>query len=167
MTAQKAASRTRIHQPAPKPPESTSGAPPSVSATGSAGTRATLWFGAKGQLRNGKMSWRYPPNTNERRRMHHMAEAREVGRWRREAAELGKYIGRHQRIRVSAVVYRARLGVADESGDAERLKPLVDGLVDARVVPNDTRKHVEYGPVTEARAVEYGRGVELIVEVLA
>ena len=174
MTAQKRPGGAQALKPAPKRPESTSGAPPAVSATGSSGTRATtwrLWFPAQPHGKGGRVVWRYPPNTNERRKMHHMAEAREVKAWRTEAALLGGIIGRHQRIRVSAVVYRPRLGSADPDGDVSRVKPLLDGLVDAGVVPNDTHAHVEIGTVTEARSSdrpgEYPRGVELIVEVLA
>lgn len=54
-------------------------------------------------------------------------------------------------IRISAVIYRRALGVADEDNDRARLKPLLDGIVDAGVVPKDTRKYVSWGQVLEAR----------------
>jgi hypothetical protein len=56
-----------------------------------------------------------------------------------------------KRIRISAVIYRKRLGVADEDNDRARLKPVIDGIVAAGVVPNDTRQYVEHGPMTEVR----------------
>ena len=57
--------------------------------------------------------------------------------------------GRHPnlaRIRLSAVIYRTRLGHADEDNDRSRLKPAIDGLRDARVIANDTRGFIEHGP---------------------
>lgn len=54
-------------------------------------------------------------------------------------------------VRLSAVIYRTRLGVADEDNDRARLKALVDGIADAGVVAKDTRKHVAWGAVTEER----------------
>lgn len=69
-----------------------------------------------------------------------------------------------ERIRISAVVHRSRLGVADAENDHARLAPLQDGLVDARVVPKDTYRYVERGSVREMRAGMDGPGIELIVE---
>ena len=66
-----------------------------------------------------------------------------------------------QRIRVSAVFVRRAVGVADEDNDHARLKPILDGIVKAGVIPNDTRKHVEWGDVTEKRGP---RGLRLVIE---
>jgi hypothetical protein len=71
---------------------------------------------------------------------------------------------RLQRARISAVIYRQRLGVADGPGDSERLKPLVDGLVTAGVLANDRRREVEYGEVREEHIGDRGPGILLIVE---
>lgn len=71
-----------------------------------------------------------------------------------------------ERVRISAVMERRSLGVADEDNDRSRLKPLVDGLRDAGVIANDTRGFVEWGTVTERRAGPDGPGVLLIVEAL-
>lgn len=70
------------------------------------------------------------------------------------------------RVRISAVLHRRALGTADEDNDRARLKPLVDGLRDAGVIPKDTRSHVVWGDVTEERAGPDGPGVVLIVEAL-
>ena len=72
-------------------------------------------------------------------------------------------IPRLARIRLSAVIYRKHLGVADEDNDRARLKPALDGIVAAGVIPTDTRRFVELGPVTEARGAP---GVELLIEEL-
>jgi hypothetical protein len=66
-----------------------------------------------------------------------------------------------ERVRLSAVIYRRNLGVADEDNDRARLKPVVDGLVAVGVIANDTRGQVEWGPVTEERGKP---GVKLIIE---
>lgn len=64
-------------------------------------------------------------------------------------------------IKVSSVFYRRNLGVADYDNDLSRLKPCIDGLVDAGVIPRDTRKHVAYGSCRE----EHGtKGFDVIVE---
>ena len=138
-----------------------------------------MWFQAdpylppfmRGRTKTGKVRRqpvRYPPNINERRAMHWTVERKAVARWRTYAVNEAK---RHamrplERVRISAQVHRPRLGVADGSGDSERLKPLVDGLVDAGVIANDTRRFVEYGPVTEMRSGYRGDGILLIVEAL-
>lgn len=123
------------------------------------------------RTKNGKpkrMPPRYPPNINERRAMHWQVERRVIEKWRARAAfEARRHPMRMlERVRISARVYRRALGVADASGDAERLKPLVDGLVDANVIPNDTRRYVEYGPVEERRTGYRGDGILLTVESL-
>jgi crossover junction endodeoxyribonuclease RusA len=107
-----------------------------------------------------------PPNVNERRRLHPIAERNLVAHWRGLAFTLARQAGIPSlgRIRVSVVARRRALGVADASGDAERLKPLIDGLVDAGVVPKDTYAYVEHGTVAEERAGTDGPGILLIVE---
>lgn len=108
-----------------------------------------------------------PPNQNSR------------GHWATKAAEQKRYrtlawlaaymtaadapIPPQPRIRVSAVVQRKALGTADQPGDVERLKPLIDGLVDAGVVPNDTYRYVVLGTVQEMHGAP---GVRLIVEAI-
>ncbi len=104
-----------------------------------------------------------PPGPNAR--LHWSVRAASNRRWRFEAA-LQVKLGREgipplPRIRISAIFYRRRLGVADEDNDRARLKPLLDGIVVAGVVPTDTRAFVEWGPVTEARGAP---GLELVIE---
>lgn len=106
-----------------------------------------------------------PANDNERRRWHWTRRHTEDTSWKAAVVYACKELGipAMQRVRLSAVVFRRALWVADESNDRARLKPLEDGLVLAGVVPNDTRGHVEWGSVTEARGKP---GVVLVVEAL-
>lgn len=137
-----------------------------------------LWFGARpvlppalrGRTKSGKPKRpepALPPNINERTRLHWRVERKLTAYWRGQAFALARAqdIPSCERVRVSAVIYRTTAGKADQSGDAERLKPLLDGLVDAGVVPDDTYRHVEHGGVSEVKASICG--VELIVDVLA
>lgn len=110
---------------------------------------------------------RLPPNINERRALGRHSERKLVAYWRGLVPmEVRRQHGMRllERARISAVIYRRSLGVADASGDAERIKPLVDGLVDAKVLKNDRRREVEYGEVSEQRIGDRGMGVLLIVE---
>jgi hypothetical protein len=102
-----------------------------------------------------------PPTQNDR--LHHFVKARWVKEWRDAAgwAAVQRRLPTLQRVRISAVIYRRAIGTADASNDLERLKPLVDGLVDAGVVPDDKRLYVEYGAVEERRG---DHGILLIVE---
>lgn len=107
-----------------------------------------------------------PPNPNAR--LHYMARARSAKHWRRLASLyhvlLGERIPPQQRVRLSLVFTRRTLGRADEDNDRARAKNLVDGLIDAGVIPNDTRGHIEWGPCTEEKGPP---GVRLIIEALA
>lgn len=103
-----------------------------------------------------------PPNLlNARLRVRERIRA--VRHWRERAYLEARLYGipRLGRICLSATFYRKRLGVADEDGDRCRLKPLLDGLVQAGVIPTDTRAYVEWGSVTEQRGAP---GVELVIE---
>lgn len=68
------------------------------------------------------------------------------------------------RIRISATFFRRAMGVADYDGDVFGLKHLLDGIVSAGVVPNDSRRYVQWGDVTEERGRPYR--VELTIEEL-
>ena len=102
-----------------------------------------------------------PPSPNAR--LHYMARARSAKHWRQLAALTAQreHVPPMPRVRVSAVLTRRRLGLADEDNDRARVKPIVDGIVDAGVISRDTRGHVEWGDVTEQRGAP---GVVLIVE---
>lgn len=144
-------------------------------------TRWALFFAARpeippalrGRTKSGKPKKqppRLPPNINERRALHPQVERKLVAYWRGLVPlEVRRQHGMRplERARISAVIYRRSLNVADGSGDAERLKPLVDGLVDAGVLPNDRRSEVSYGAVTEEHIGYRGPGVLLIVEEIA
>lgn len=112
---------------------------------------------------------RLPPNINERRKLHYRVEADLIAYWRDYAARESRRHGMPRplgRVRITAVVYRRNLGVADGPGDAERLKPLVDGLVAAGVLVNDRRREVEYGEVREEHVGYRGEGILMIVDEL-
>lgn len=114
-------------------------------------TRWVLEFGA------------YPPSPNAR--MHFMKRAGYNKRWR-ELVALQAWLNgvpKMQRIKVSAVIIRRALGRADEDNDRSRLKPVIDGLVDAGVIPDDRRGCVVWGDVTEERGKA---GLRLIVEAI-
>lgn len=108
-----------------------------------------------------------PPGPNGSRG-NPFGHAKWVAEWREASWTMAKAAGYPpmQRVRLSAVFRRRALGTADEDNDRARLKPLVDGLRDAKVIPNDTRGYVEWGEVTEEHAGPEGPGVLLIVEAL-
>lgn len=93
----------------------------------------------------------HPPSRNDRL---HWRTAHRISRhWKGltmlKAREAG--IPACTRVRLSLVVLRRALGVSDPDNDACRLKHLVDGLVAAGVITDDTYRHVELGPVSEQR----------------
>jgi hypothetical protein len=129
-----------------------------------------LWFAA----RLGPARWRVrrgvrvkdrrlelPPAQNDR--LHHHAKAAWVKEWRTEAWVIARrrQLPRIEHARISAIVYRARLGTADAFNDFERCKPIIDGLVAAGALAGDTYKHVTPGTIEERRGEP---GILLIVE---
>lgn len=108
----------------------------------------------------------FPPSANDR--LHFRVKGPWIKEWREAAKTLATDAGipKLNRIRISAVVYRRALGVADEDNDRGRLKPLVDGLRDAKVIQKDTRAFIEYGHVMELHADHRGPGILLIIEAL-
>lgn len=104
-----------------------------------------------------------PPGPNDR--MHHMARARSTRWWRTQAWAVAVNAGipLHQRIRLSVVIHRRNLGVADEGNDRSRFKGVEDGLVDAGVVLDDRREFVTWGDVSEERGPS---GFTLVIEAL-
>ena len=106
----------------------------------------------------------HPPGPNDR--LHWAKKAGLTSAWREMSMLKAQAAGipPQQRVRLSARFLRRRLGVADEDNDRSRLKPCVDGLVDAGLVPKDTRGHIEWGAVTE----EHGApGFILVIEAVA
>ncbi len=102
-----------------------------------------------------------PPGPNARLHWHDRATITRA--WKEQAGVLVRAaeIPALGRIRISAIFYRRRLGVADEDNDVARLKPALDGIVAMGVIPTDTRAFVEWGEVREARGAP---GVELVIE---
>lgn len=107
----------------------------------------------------------HPPGPNEKRKMHHFKLAEVTKRWHELTAQmvLINKVPKLQRIQLSAVVIRPRLGVADQSNDAGRFKEIEDGLVKAGVVPKDTYAHVQWAGISEERGKA---GLRLIVEAI-
>jgi hypothetical protein len=95
--------------------------------------------------------------------VHWRTRARWARHWKEQAGIQLRlhHVPALDRIKVSAVIYRRNLGVADEDNDRSRIKPILDGLVAAGVLANDTREHVSWGSVTEARGKS---GLTLIIE---
>ena len=104
-----------------------------------------------------------PPGPNAR--LHWSERHRLAQQWKTAAYLLARShrIPRLERLRLSIVVYRRRLGTADPDNDWARVKPAVDGIVAAGVVPSDTYRYVEIGAVREERGPE---GILLILEEL-
>ena len=102
-----------------------------------------------------------PPGPNAR--LHWSERYRLAQQWKTAAYLLARShrIPRVERLRLSIVVYRRRLGTADPDNDWARVKPAVDGIVAAGVVPSDTYRYVEIGGVREERGPE---GLLLILE---
>lgn len=102
-----------------------------------------------------------PPGPNHR--MHWREKAKLSATWRRVGylRALEAHIPPQERVRISARFTRRALGVADEDNDRSRLKNILDGVVQAGVIPKDTRGHITWGDCTE----EHGKpGVTLIIE---
>jgi crossover junction endodeoxyribonuclease RusA len=104
-----------------------------------------------------------PPSPNDRMGWRVKAHTAKLWRVRAALLALEVKIPPLLRIRLSAVIRRRNLGVADESNDRSRFKHVEDGIVDAGVVPDDTRKYVEWGSVTEERGP---KGFTLVIEEL-
>lgn len=92
-----------------------------------------------------------PYGPNDRINWQGLAQNRK--KWRESAREAAKKqrIGKNDRIKVHCAVYRERLGLADEDNDRARFKPVIDGLVDAGIIPNDKRNYIVWGRMDEKR----------------
>jgi crossover junction endodeoxyribonuclease RusA len=103
----------------------------------------------------------HPPSQNVR--MHWRTRAKHASHWRTAAKFRAILVGIPccDRVRITPTVIRPRLGVADADNDMSRCKPLVDGLVDAGVVPRDSYAYVEWGRISETRGP---RGIRLMIE---
>lgn len=106
----------------------------------------------------------HPPGPNEH--MNHRERAQVFKKWKvrtvhRIMIDFGGIVPKFKQVKISAVFYRSRLGVADEDNDRARLKPIVDGIRDSGMIPNDTRKYVVWGEVNEEKGE---RGFKVIIE---
>ena len=87
---------------------------------------------------------RPPLSLNDR--PHWRTRARITKQLRAETATLARAhrVGRHQRIHVELVYRPAYARHRDADNTVPTLKPCIDGLVDAGVIPDDTPEHVEW-----------------------
>jgi hypothetical protein len=90
-----------------------------------------------------------PPGPNERHVPYCLRAIK--ADWRELASVAGGEMEPLDRAHIEVDFYRKRLGVADEDNDRCRLKPIIDGLVDAGVLRNDTRGYIKWGTVREVR----------------
>ena len=112
-----------------------------------------------------KQRWAAPPTLNHR--LHWRARARATRAWRTAAwAEMRKHlIVPVARIRITMVRYCVR--DIDDDNLHSCFKPIVDGIVDAGQVPDDTRKYVERVVSLERVAHFAEERLEIQVEALA
>lgn len=85
------------------------------------------------------------PTANRVHRMHHHAVGKMRKQWRETAALLTRAVGVEpcDRIRVTAWVEDSdRRRLSDPDAPAPALKPVIDGLVDAGVIPDDGPDYV-------------------------
>lgn len=104
-----------------------------------------------------------PPSPNDRLSHWQLAQCRKS--WKtlsiHKAREAG--IPSFEVVGIDVVIFRTRLGVADEDNDRARIKPIVDGLVSFGVIPDDSRRYVVYGKCDEKRG---SPGVEVVLRVV-
>jgi crossover junction endodeoxyribonuclease RusA len=100
-------------------------------------------------------------------RLHWGAKAKANKRFR-EWAEMQTLSARNERqgvtyecIRVSATFVRRAIGTADTDNDIARLKPILDGIVDGGLIPNDRPAHLQLGTITQERGP---RSLRILIE---
>jgi crossover junction endodeoxyribonuclease RusA len=78
-------------------------------------------------------------------RMHHMVKAKTVALWRKAAKEglLSVPVPACERVRAEFIYIPAQKRRRDPDNLVAAMKPVVDALVDAGVVPDDTQEYVE------------------------
>jgi crossover junction endodeoxyribonuclease RusA len=115
------------------------------------------------------LPWSKPPlNLNDRR--HHHAQAAIVRDVRRAGWVLARssLVGEHQRVRVCLHYQPRDTRTRDSENPVPTLKALCDGLVDARVVPDDDRtRMVKDMPVIHDPVKGQPGRLWLVIEVLA
>ncbi len=106
----------------------------------------------------------HPPSPNDR--LHWRKRAKLTKHWRTLAKVEAQrqVIPPMKKIKLSVVIYRRNLGVADEDNDRGRTKGILDGIVDAGVVPNDTRGEIIWGPVDEAKWNGKKKQIKIMIE---
>jgi hypothetical protein len=101
-----------------------------------------------------------PPTQNDR--LHFRVKGPWVKEWREAARDMARArnLPMARRARVSMIVYRPRIGIADPDNDWGRAKPLLDGLRDAGALAKDTYGAVTLGTIEERRG---DHGILLVV----
>lgn len=101
------------------------------------------------------LQWWGPPPPNQNGSVSRWRTAALRKTWRENALVLARRAGLPQReiirYRVSGYMIRRALLVADPDGDGSRFKSVIDGLVAAKYLPDDTRRYVEWTPIDEQR----------------
>jgi len=98
------------------------------------------------EARTWTLAYRSRPMTaNANNRKHHHARAADVRLWREAfwGLALEAKVGRCQRVRLTVRPYLRGNRAMDTDACAPSVKAAIDGLVDARVVPNDGPGHIE------------------------
>ena len=101
-------------------------------------------------------------------RAHHMVKYKATKKMRDDAMFLGLHEGlehTYAKARVTYQFYHTRK--IDLDNLAIGLKPFVDGLVDSKVIPDDTPEHVVFGQHTFTRVTPGVSWVEILVEEIA
>lgn len=104
-------------------------------------------------------------------RLHHMVKAKKVSEWRKAAsvALRAAQVPSCARVRAGLAYYPAQNRRRDPDNLVATMKPVVDALVDAGVVPDDTQEFVErtWPVIMPAEPARQGGRFVLLVERLA
>lgn len=101
-------------------------------------------------------------------RAHFMVKSRAAKKMREDAMWLGLCEGiasMFAKARITYHFYHNRK--IDLDNLAIGLKPFVDGLVDSKVIPDDTPEHVVFGEHTFTKFIAVDSRVEIVVEEIA
>ncbi|OSM43477.1 hypothetical protein [Nesterenkonia sp. PF2B19] len=102
---------------------------------------------------------------NANQREHWAPRARRTKEWRRTAGLMARTarIGPYQRIHVTAHVHKKTRHAYDAHNLVPTLKAVMDGLVDAQVIPDDTNAHLTGPDPREGDARPHAPGITLTI----
>lgn len=102
------------------------------------------------------------------KRLFYLKRARLNRKWRETASLLYRSNGHGEfagKVRVSFVLRRGRRLDPHNAMSTGAIKAVLDGLVDAGMVPDDTDQYLEIGSVRQETAKEYRHFPELLVQI--